>query len=101
MNLRYSMKEDGPYTIEELPAYTDAGKYTIYFEASSDSAKSCYGQASLEITKAVTELKLLATPAGSEGAGSVTLKVLNRESAQMNRWILLAMIPALHWLRRK
>ncbi len=78
VNLRYSMKEDGPYTIEELPAYTDAGKYIIYFEASSDSAKSCYGQASLEITKAVTELKLLATPAGSEGAGSVTLKVLKQ-----------------------
>ena len=78
VNLRYSMKEDGPYTIEELPAYTDSGKYTIYFEASSDSAKSCYGQASLEITKAVTELKLLATPAGSEGAGSVTLKVLKQ-----------------------
>lgn len=78
VNLRYSMKEDGPYTIEELPAYTDAGKYTIYFEASSDSAKSCYGQAFLEITKAVTELKLLATPAGSEGAGSVTLKVLKQ-----------------------
>lgn len=78
VNLRYSMKEDGPYTIEELPAYTDAGKYTIYFEASSDSAKSCYGQAFLEITKAVTELKLLATPAGSEGAGSVTLKVIKQ-----------------------
>lgn len=78
VNLRYSMKEDGPYTIEELPAYTDAGKYTIYFEASSDSAKSCYGQASLEITKAVTELKLLATPTGSEGDGSVTLKVIKQ-----------------------
>lgn len=78
VNLRYSMKEDGPYTIEELPAYTDAGKYTIYFEASSDSAKSCYGQASLEITKAVTELNLLATPEGLEGAGSVTLKVLKQ-----------------------
>lgn len=78
VNLRYSMKEDGPYTIEELPAYTDVGKYTIYFEASSDSAKSCYGQASLEITKAVTELKLLATPTGSEGAGSVTLKVIKQ-----------------------
>lgn len=78
VNLRYSMKEDGPYTIEELPAYTDAGKYTIYFEASSDSAKSCYGQAFLEITKAVTELKLLATPAGSEGAGSVTLKAIKQ-----------------------
>ncbi len=78
VNLQYSMKEDGPYTIEELPAYTDAGKYTIYFEASSDYAKSCYGQASLEITKAVTELKLLATPAGSEGAGSVTLKVIKQ-----------------------
>lgn len=78
VNLRYSMKEDGPYTIEELPAYTDAGKYTIYFEASSDSAKSCYGQAFLKITKAVTELKLLATPAGSEGAGSVTLKVIKQ-----------------------
>lgn len=78
VNLRYSMKEDGPYTIEELPAYTDTGKYTIYFEASSDSAKTCYGQASLEITKAVTELKLLATPAGSEGAGSVTLKVIKQ-----------------------
>lgn len=78
VELRYSMNADGPYTIEELPAYTDAGKYTIYFEASSDSAKSCYGQASLEITKAVTELKLLATPAGSEGAGSVILKVLKQ-----------------------
>ncbi len=78
VNLRYSMNEDGPYTLEELPAYTDAGKYTIYFEAYSDSAKSCYGQASLEITKAVTELKLLATPAESEGAGSVTLKVLKQ-----------------------
>lgn len=78
VNLRYSMNEDGPYTLEELPAYTDAGKYTIYFEAYSDSAKSCYGQASLEITKAVTELKLLATPAETEGAGSVTLKVLKQ-----------------------
>lgn len=78
VELRYSMNADGPYTIEELPAYTDAGKYTIYFEASSDYAKSCYGQASLEITKAVTELKLLATPAGSEGAGSVTLKVIKQ-----------------------
>lgn len=78
VELRYSMNADGPYTIEELPAYTDAGKYTIYFEASSDSAKSCYGQASLEITKAVTELKLLATPTGSEGAGSVTLKVIKQ-----------------------
>lgn len=78
VELRYSMNADGPYTIEELPAYTDAGKYTIYFEASSDSAKSCYGEASLEITKAVTELKLLATPAGSEGAGSVILKVLKQ-----------------------
>lgn len=78
VELRYSMNADGPYTIEELPAYTDAGKYTIYFEASSDSAKSCYGEATLEITKAVTELNLLATPEGSEGAGSVTLKVLKQ-----------------------
>lgn len=29
VELRYSMNADGPYTIEELPAYTDAGKYTI------------------------------------------------------------------------
>ena len=78
VELRYSMNADGPYTIEELPAYTDAGKYTIYFEASSDSAKSCYGEATLEITKAVTELNLLATPEGLEGAGSVTLKVLKQ-----------------------
>ena len=78
VELRYSMNADGPYTIEELPAYTDAGKYTIYFEASSDSAKSCYGEATLEITKAVTELNLLATPEGLEGAGSITLKVLKQ-----------------------
>lgn len=78
VELRYSMNADGPYTIEELPAYTDAGKYTIYFEASSDSAKSCYGEATLEITKAVTELNLLAAPEGLEGAGSVTLKVLKQ-----------------------
>jgi len=78
VELRYSMNADGPYTIEELPAYTDAGKYTIYFEASSDSAKSCYGEATLEITKAVTELNLFATPEGLEGAGSVTLKVLKQ-----------------------
>ena len=78
VELRYSMNADGPYTIEELPAYTDAGKCTIYFEASSDSAKSCYGEATLEITKAVTELNLLATPEGLEGAGSVTLKVLKQ-----------------------
>ena len=78
VNLRYSMKEDGPYIIEELPAYTDVGKYTIYFEASSDSAKSCYGQASLEIIKAVTELKLLAAPAESEGAANITLEVLKQ-----------------------
>ena len=78
VELRYSMNADGPYTIEELPAYTDAGKYTIYFEASSGSAKSCYGEATLEITKAVTELNLLATPEGLEGAGSVTLKVLKQ-----------------------
>lgn len=78
VELRYSMNADGPYTIEELPAYTDAGKYTIYFEASSDSAKSCYGEATLEITKAVIELNLLATPEGLEGAGSVTLKVLKQ-----------------------
>ena len=78
VNLRYSMKEGGPYTIEELPAYTDAGRYTIYFEASSDSAKSCYGEAALEITKADTNLKLIATPEGLEGAGNITLKVLKQ-----------------------
>ena len=78
VELRYSINADGPYTIEELPAYTDAGKYTIYFEASSDSAKSCYGEATLEITKAITELNLLATPEGLEGAGSITLKVLKQ-----------------------
>lgn len=32
----------------------------------------------MEITKAVTELNLLATPEGLEGAGSVTLKVLKQ-----------------------
>ena len=62
----------------ELPAYTNAGKYTIYYEAYSDSAKSCYGQASLEIIKAVTELKLLAAPAESEGAANITLEVLKQ-----------------------
>ena len=32
----------------------------------------------MEITKAVTELNLLATPEGLEGAGSITLKVLKQ-----------------------
>lgn len=75
VKLRYSMQEGGAYTIEELPFYTDAGEYTIYYEAYSDSAESDYGKATLKIEKADTNLNLLATPQNIEGGGNVTLEV--------------------------
>lgn len=75
VKLRYSMQESGAYTIEELPVYTDAGEYTIYYEAYSDSAESDYGKATLKIEKADTNLNLLATPQNIEGGGNVTLEV--------------------------
>ena len=66
--MRYRLTEDAPYTLTELPAYTDAGNYTIYYEASSGvAAKTSYGQASLEIMKAATDLKLVPAAENLEG----------------------------------
>ena len=78
VKMRYRLTEDAPYTLTELPAYTDAGNYTIYYEASSDAAKTSYGQASLEIMKAATDLKLVAAAENLEGGGKVGLQLIRQ-----------------------
>ena len=78
VKMRYRLTEDAPYTLTELPAYTDAGNYTIYYEASSDAAKTSYGQASLEIMKAATDLKLVPAAENLEGGGKVGLQLIRQ-----------------------
>ena len=51
VTLRYSMTANGAYNLPDLPSYTQAGKYVIYYEASADSMQSSYGRSTLEITK--------------------------------------------------
>lgn len=75
VTMHYSMTEDGTYSLQQLPSYTDAGNYTVYYEASAASAKPSYGQAELEIIKADTGLQLTATAQKTEGGKTVTLQL--------------------------
>lgn len=75
VTMHYSMTEDGAYSLQKLPFYTDAGNYTVYYEASAASAKPSYGQAELEIIKADTGLQLTAATQKTEGGKTVTLQL--------------------------
>lgn len=71
----YSDTKEGPYIKKELSNYKNAGNYTVYFEAFSDSARTVYGEAYLEIEKVVTGLKLISETSKLNGGGTITLKL--------------------------
>ena len=75
VTLRYSMTANGAYNLPDLPSYTQAGKYVIYYEASADSMQSSYGRSTLEITKTPTALQMNPSGTKLEGASAVTLRV--------------------------
>lgn len=75
VQIRYNLTENGPYTLTELPYYTQAGTYKIYFKAEKPSFISSYGEAVLEIAKALTNLKLIAKTDKLKGAGKVELEL--------------------------
>lgn len=75
VQIRYSLTENGPYTLTELPAYTQAGTYQIYCKAEKPSFNPSYGTAVLEIAKAPTNLQLTAKTDHIKGAGEVELEL--------------------------
>ena len=75
VQIRYSLTENGPYTLTELPSYTQAGTYQIYFKAEKPSFNPSYGTAVLEIAKAPTNLQLTAKTDHIKGAGEVELEL--------------------------
>ena len=75
VQIRYSLTENGPYTLTELPSYTQAGTYQIYFKAEKTSFNPSYGTAVLEIAKTPTNLQLTAKTDHIKGAGEVELEL--------------------------
>ncbi len=75
VQIRYSLTENGPYTLTELPSYTQAGTYQIYCKAEKPSFNPSYGTAVLEIAKAPTNLQLTAKTDHIKGAGEVELEL--------------------------
>ena len=75
VQIHYSLTENGPYTLTELPYYTQAGTYQIYFKAEKPSFNPSYGTAVLEIAKAATNLQLTAKTDHIKGAGEVELEL--------------------------
>ena len=75
VQIRYSLTENGPYTLTELPSYTQAGTYQIYFKAEKPSFNPSYGTAVLEIAKAATNMQLTAKTDHIKGAGEVELEL--------------------------
>ncbi len=75
VQIRYSLTENGPYTLTELPSYTQAGTYQIYFKAEKTSFNPSYGTAVLEIAKTPTNLQLTAKTEHIKGAGEVELEL--------------------------
>ena len=75
VQIHYSLMENGPYTLTELPSYTQAGTYQIYFKAEKPSFNPSYGTAVLEIAKAATNMQLTAKTDHIKGAGEVELEL--------------------------
>ena len=75
VQIHYSLTENGPYTLTELPSYTQAGTYQIYCKAEKTSFNPSYGTAVLEIAKAPTNLQLTAKTDHIKGAGEVELEL--------------------------
>ena len=75
VQIHYSLTENGPYTLTELPYYTQAGTYQIYFKAEKPSFNPSYGTAVLEIAKAATNMQLTAKTDHIKGAGEVELEL--------------------------
>ena len=75
VQIHYSLTENGPYTLTELPSYTQAGTYQIYFKAEKPSFNPSYGTAVLEIAKAATNMQLTAKTDHIKGAGEVELEL--------------------------
>lgn len=69
VQIRYSLTENGSYTQTEMPFYTEAGQYKIYFKAEKASFIPTYGEAVLEIEKASTSMQLTAKPIRSKVRG--------------------------------
>lgn len=75
VQIRYSLTENGSYTQTEMPFYTEAGQYKIYFKAEKASFIPRYGEAVLEIEKASTNMQLTAKTDTVKGAGTVELQL--------------------------
>lgn len=75
VQIHYSLTENGPYTLTELPSYTQAGTYLIYFKAEKPSFNPSYGTAVLEIAKAATNMQLTAKTDHIKGAREVELEL--------------------------
>lgn len=59
----------------EMPFYTEAGQYKIYFKAEKAAFIPTYGEAVLEIEKASTSMQLTAKTDMVKGAGTVDLQL--------------------------
>ena len=68
VQISYSLTENGSYTQTEMPFYTEAGQYKIYFKAEKASFIPTYGEAVLEIEKASTSMQLTAKTDTVKGA---------------------------------
>lgn len=75
VQISYSLTENGSYTQTEMPFYTEAGQYKIYFKAEKASFIPTYGEAVLEIEKASTSMQLTAKTDTVKGAGTVELQL--------------------------
>lgn len=75
VQISYSLTENGSYTQTEMPFYTEAGQYKIYFKAEKASFIPTYGEAVLEIEKASTSMQLTAKTDMVKGAGTVDLQL--------------------------
>ena len=75
VQISYSLTENGSYTQTEMPFYTEAGQYKIYFKAEKASFIPTYGEAVLEIEKASTSMQLTTKNDTVKGAGTVELQL--------------------------
>ena len=53
--IKYGVKE-GEYNLDASPTYTDAGKYTVYYQVTMDKYETVTGSADVEITQAAATI---------------------------------------------
>ena len=53
--IKYGVKE-GEYNLDASPTYTDAGKYTVYYQVTMDKYETVTGNADVEITQAAATI---------------------------------------------